>query len=395
MGVRWLGSFMVCLLVANCSYLSLKLGREGDSFADNLQKTLGRSTFNREAALDRLLEGKDLPVCENGKCYFFYQSESECDVSVAGDWNNWNPQKDQMKSVRGTGYYMLVKEFPSDARFDYRIVENGVSLIDPSNPRQSEGASGVNSELAMPQFCEPEELKPHPDIETSMVEEMAFDSKILQGRRKITVYMPPRYGRQYGPHPFMIVLDGSNYLKLARLPDVADYLIAEKKIRRVVLVCVDSTNHEDDFSENEEFSRFIAEELIPYMYAHYDLSKKHEDCGVMGSGKGGAAAFQLLWRYPNLIGKMAGQSVAFKDNDPLFDAAATSTTDNIQISLDVGRFETFKPDNLLKQNRRMSKILQDRGFSLTYKEYNEGHSWGNWRAHLDDILIAFWPRRAV
>ena len=31
--------------------------------------------------------------------------------------------------------------------------------------------------------------------------------------------------------------------------------------------------------------------------------------------------------------------------------------------------------------------------AITEQEFNEGHSWGNWRAHVDDMLVFFWGRR--
>ena len=37
--------------------------------------------------------------------------------------------------------------------------------------------------------------------------------------------------------------------------------------------------------------------------------------------------------------------------------------------------------------RGMQKIMMEKGFNLMYQEVNEGHSWGNWKALLDDMLI--------
>jgi enterochelin esterase-like enzyme len=36
-------------------------------------------------------------------------------------------------------------------------------------------------------------------------------------------------------------------------------------------------------------------------------------------------------------------------------------------------------------------ILDAKGYDYTLQVVNEGHSWGNWRALLDDLLIQFWP----
>ena len=35
-------------------------------------------------------------------------------------------------------------------------------------------------------------------------------------------------------------------------------------------------------------------------------------------------------------------------------------------------------------------ILDTKGYDYRHVIVNEGHSWGNWRALLDDILIGFW-----
>ena len=38
----------------------------------------------------------------------------------------------------------------------------------------------------------------------------------------------------------------------------------------------------------------------------------------------------------------------------------------------------------------MAAILSEKGYKFTTLVMNEGHSWGFWRALLDDVLIYFW-----
>ena len=38
-------------------------------------------------------------------------------------------------------------------------------------------------------------------------------------------------------------------------------------------------------------------------------------------------------------------------------------------------------------SRKMKEILQTNACSYHYREVNEGHSWGNWRQLIDDVLI--------
>lgn len=382
----------VLLLVSltGCSYLSVKSSEK--PFGKRFQAALDQAPRKRQTMLDRLLEPHTFPVCTGNRCFFFYRGNPDLRISVAGDWNGWKPDTDRMRPIEGTDYYYLVKEFPSDARLDYKIVVNGEWLLDPRNPRTCPGAVGKNSVLAMPAYVEPEELQPHDTIPRGTIEVMNFESTILDGTRRVAVYMPPGYGRQYGPHPFLIVLDGSDYEQKARVADIVDVLVADGKIRRPVIVFVDPENREQEYGESDKYLEFIVEEIIPYLRAHYDVEKTREECGILGASLGGYAAFRAAWRYPATIGKMAGQSCYFGENDELIETVKTAPPKPIQFYFDIGTFETTQRVNLLEQNRRMRSALESKGYSVTYGEYNEGHSWGSWRAHIDTILVAFWPR---
>jgi enterochelin esterase-like enzyme len=43
--------------------------------------------------------------------------------------------------------------------------------------------------------------------------------------------------------------------------------------------------------------------------------------------------------------------------------------------------------------RKMRDILEKNTCAYQYSETNQGHSWGNWRDTLDDILIYFFPAK--
>lgn len=41
----------------------------------------------------------------------------------------------------------------------------------------------------------------------------------------------------------------------------------------------------------------------------------------------------------------------------------------------------------------MRSVMQEKGYPLEYIEVNQGHSWGNWRALLEEPLVYFFPAR--
>ena len=65
----------------------------------------------------------------------------------------------------------------------------------------------------------------------------------------------------------------------------------------------------------------------------------------------------------------------------------------------VGTYETVVGAGLLPEaerdflaaNRRLRDALTARGYEFVYAEYPEGHTWGNWRAHLVGALRHFFP----
>ncbi len=43
----------------------------------------------------------------------------------------------------------------------------------------------------------------------------------------------------------------------------------------------------------------------------------------------------------------------------------------------------------------MVNALETKGYELEWNEWFEGHSWGSWRAHLDNMLMYFFPKATV
>jgi len=43
--------------------------------------------------------------------------------------------------------------------------------------------------------------------------------------------------------------------------------------------------------------------------------------------------------------------------------------------------------------QQMKALLESKGYPLYYREVHEGHSWGNWRALLDEALRYLWPKQ--
>jgi enterochelin esterase family protein len=60
--------------------------------------------------------------------------------------------------------------------------------------------------------------------------------------------------------------------------------------------------------------------------------------------------------------------------------------------MDIG---TYDIPILIQLVNNFIPVLQSKGYTYQYRVYHEGHSWGNWRAHIDNALLMFFPGSAT
>jgi len=93
------------------------------------------------------------PIVYGSRALFIYIGNAGS-VSVPGDWNGWRTDADRMFRV-GEDLWILLKEFPIDARLDYKLYVDGRWMLDSLNNRIVLGGLGPNSELVMPNHVFP------------------------------------------------------------------------------------------------------------------------------------------------------------------------------------------------------------------------------------------------
>ena len=347
---------------------------------------------NRQELVDEFIsslesnESFGFPLVTDSSVTWIYLGEEGDTIYIAGDHNQWNENASVMSTVEGTNLFYYRAYFPSDARLDYKFVNGGEWLLDPRNPRQIASDSGFNSELAMPEYIDPPEIFRIDSILHGSVDERRFESEILGNTRDIHIYLPFGYSNRITSFPVIYIMDGNEYLTLGSMTNVLNYCIANSLCIPVIAVFVDAMNRNYEYHMNYDFSRFIVRELVPYIDNKYRTITEPESRAIMGESLGGLTAAYLAYNNSTVFGKAGGHSSALQIEDGRL---TTIINDgpyfNIEFYFDAGVFE----GDLLDANREMRTTLLNRGYTLTYNEYNEGHSWGNWRAHIDEILKAF------
>ncbi len=335
-------------------------------------------------------ENRDrFPVVEDSLATFIYYGKVGLRVTVPSDLNSWDTKVHEMTRVDQTDLYYLTLELPRDARIDYKFYVDKVWMMDPLNPNTVTGGFGPNSELSMPDYVFPSEIEPDDTIPHGLIEVHHFESKIMNNSRNVHVYTPAGY-REGGAYHTIFVHDGGDYISLGSMVDVLDNLIYAGRIPPVVAVFIDPVDRNFEYWANPEYERVVVEEILPFVRERYSIARDPADTAVMGASLGGAISLFIAADHPDIFGKCGSQSGAFDlDGGKLFDKMEKLPRQAVDFYLDTGLI-----GDLVSESRQMRDILKMKDYRVMYQEFNEGHSWGNWRAHLDDMLIFFWGKEA-
>ena len=332
------------------------------------------------------------PASPTGYAAYFVYRGSASSVTAPGDFNFWNMAADRLLQLPATNLWYLGKNFEPEARLDYKFVLNGSTwILDPHHNKTVPGGFGPNSELAMPLYVQPEEIQYYPAIAHGRIETTTFASSVLNNSRPVKIYLPPDYDTGSRQPGVIIVHDGLEYVSLAFMDRVLDHLHSRHEISTPVAVFIPPVSAAERSAEyagakRDLFSRFIVEEILPYVENRYRVDNLASRRATLGASNGGHISFYLAFNYPNVFGLAAGQSSYISSQ--LQSLAAAAQTLSQRFYVDVGTYDLsgFPPTN-----RNWRNQLASRGFAVQYAEFHEGHSWGNWRAHIDEALRFLFP----
>lgn len=299
--------------------------------------------------------------------------------------------------IDGTDLHYLTRELELDARMDYKfILDGGPWVLDPANPRSTEGAFGTSSQFWMPEYTPPD-VERRDGIPHGTVEDLEWKSELLANTRTVKIYLPPDYARHADARcPSLYVHDGLDYLNFAKIANILDNGAAGGCFPPLVAVLIPPVAREKEYDANETFARAIVEELVPLIDSKCRTLRDPARRATLGASMGGLCAVHLAGAHPDVFGNAAGQSSAFFVESPLVKVRLNLDTDAprkpVRLHLDVGTYERYYHKDLLSGNRRFSDAIRRKSYPLQYVEVHEGHSWGSWRARIAPALEFFWGR---
>lgn len=353
----------------------------------------------RTALWDTLVAQARLPYIAGDSVAFLYRGDATT-VQWQGSFNAFG----RMTQVPNTGqrlgdtdWWLFAARFPTDARLDYWIEADGERLLDDTNPHVFKPVGQpLSSELRMPRWRPSPWIAPQPGVPTgTLSDSLLIDSEALGYRVHYRVYTPPAYERRRRL-PTVYVTDGPSYYHEdgGRMPIILDNLLAAQKIPPLVVVFLDPKDPEpphrnrrnDEYLLSNAFATFVAEELVPVIDAAYRTDRDPAQRAILGSSYGGLnAAFFALAR-PNIFRKIGMQSPALEGASRIYDRYVQA-----RLPADTRFFiSTGTIADTRAQADRFVALLEQKGATFTYHQLSDSHTWGNYRATLDDALIYLW-----
>jgi len=402
-------ALVASLLIWACA--EERVPMDGKIFLEAVSKIEGMETEQRIGEADKLLQSVEkagTPLYVNDTTAILVVRYSGDSLLMMGDMNLWQAEAVFTK-IPDTDLQYFTGVYESNARLQYWLQTDPKAwpVVDTLNPYLVSNGFGLMSELAMPGYEYSPLFQPFRDGHKSSevdLDEHILAPGVLPYEHLVHVWMPPH--QEGGIAGSIYFLDGLGYISYAHMPAVLGEMMAQGQIPPLALVFVTppnweqsgDVNRETEYGLNPVFVEYLAEELVPMIESMYSIGTGPETRLIVGDSYGGLGAHYIGFTRPDVFGLAYSQSgyMSFK-NDSLISMFEASAKLDLKLALDCGTYETqvgggalpSMENDFLAANRRMKATLLNKGYDIHYSEFPEGHTWGNWRQHLTDILPWF------
>jgi enterochelin esterase-like enzyme len=339
----------------------------------------------RQSKVDSFMKTNPvIPAIDNGtSVYFIYKGQARS-AMIAGDFTGWSPTI-SMKQLSGTDLFYYITHFESNARIEYKLVIDDNWMLDPKNPNSFKGGMGTNSELKMPGYVAPPEILFYAVIPHGTISDTSFYSPDLKNSRNVKIYLPSGYNRKK-EYPVILFHDGLEFITLADITNVLDYLIAHNEIEPVIGVFVPPVDRTNEYAGDlkDTFTNFIVKELMPEIDRKFSTAKTPQKRAIIGISDGGNISLYMGMKHPEVFGKIAAMSSDVQD--VISDGIKKNDKLSLEFYMDLGLYDI---PVLVPMVNDFIRILQKKNYSYQFKTWPEGHSWGNWKSHVSIPLRQF------
>lgn len=252
----------------------------------------------------------------------------------------------------------------------------------------------------------------HPDVPRGDVSHYTHTSTIFPGtRRDYWVYVPQQYDPAT-PAAVMIFQDGHAYVSEDgdfRVPIVFDNLIHAGSMPVTVGIFINpghvgdeapatpwaASNRSFEYdSLSDQYARFLLNEILPEVGAHWTLTDDPGQRAICGLSSGGICAFTVAWQRPDAFRKVLSHIGSFADIRGGHNYPSLIRKDSprpLRVFLQDGEADLDNQwGNWWLANLQMVAALKYRGYDYTFAPGTGGHDGEHGGAILPESLRWLW-----
>jgi predicted alpha/beta superfamily hydrolase len=244
----------------------------------------------------------------------------------------------------------------------------------------------------------------------------AFESKTLNNKRNILIYLPPGYEEtERRRYPVLYCLDGQNVFDGAtsfipgkewRIDEAAQSLIQANLIEPIIIVAIENAGvaRADEYlptrfefrgskmgGKASDFAKFLLTELKPKIDRDYRTLPDRKNTGLLGSSLGGVATFYIGMKHPDRFSMLAVVSPSVWANDQEMTRFAKSLTTKPQTKIWVDFGKEEGPDSEQYTHAFVDALIAKKwtpGKDLAfYQDGFAGHNEDAWARRVPAMLL--------
>ncbi|MBS1902549.1 MAG: hypothetical protein JSS75_02475 [Bacteroidetes bacterium] len=334
--------------------------------------------------LRRIRSGSGTPVIELETAHFFFRSEDDVSVSVSGDWNRWQADKQRLVRLHPRSVLLHTEQdFPIDAALPYRLIVDGESVLDPMNQRILPGPLGTNSFFSMPAYPGvPYWHLSENDVPRGRLIELYAEGNASVSGRVVGIYIPHDH-EPNGTERFLYVNDGAEAISIGRFNTVLDNIYRfEPFTPNTIVVFVPPVDRHGEYMMNPDFARWFANDLTKQVEKRLNVTSRASLRTIQGASLGGLFAAFVGLQHSNRFRNIVSQSPSFwVDDFSIVRQFERTKRLPLRWYLHTGTISDGRTEA-----RKMLQVLRAKGNDVCYRETSESHNWANWAGQYAAIV---------
>jgi enterochelin esterase family protein len=332
-------------------------------------------------------------VLPDNRVTFRIYAPKATEVALRGEWVQTreafiNGEK-MAKDDKGVWSITTAPMKPDIYRYSFSV--DGVKVVDPKNPRLTEGVANADSIFEVPgKETEFEDIRsvPHGDVRI-----VWYQSSSLGTTRRMHIYTPPGYDGSGIRYPVLYLLHGggdndTGWYAIGRANVILDNLLANGKAKPMIVVM--PLGHTVGFNMSdiagsiarnvEGFSNDLLRDIIPYVEKNFRVVTTSDGRAIAGLSMGGMETLSVGLSNLDKFGSLGVFSAGIFPWDQEFEKRHQQVLESPDTN---NRLKVFwiacgTQDFLAYPGaKKLADVLNRHGIKYELRESDGGHTWMN------------------